>query len=71
MLLRHLAEMFGTKFISTKTLESAVVPRATLQRLSLRLAERYHVLPLRFADENLHLFDPATGKAIAHGGSLA
>jgi hypothetical protein len=51
MLLRHLAEMYGTKFISTKTLESAVVPRATLQRLSLRLAERYQVVPLRFAED--------------------
>ena len=51
MLLRHLAEMYGTKFISTKTLESALVPRATLQRLSLRLAERYQVMPLRFAED--------------------
>lgn len=51
MLLRHLAEMFGTKFISTKTLASASVSRATLQRLSRRLAERYQVVPLRFADD--------------------
>jgi hypothetical protein len=51
MLLRHLAEMYGTKFISTKTLESAAVPRTTLQRLSLRLAERYQVVPLRFAED--------------------
>ena len=51
MLLRHLAEMFGTKFISTKTLQGAVVPRAALQRLSQRLAERYQVVPLRFAED--------------------
>jgi len=51
MLLRHLAEMFGTKFISTKTLQGASVPRAALQRLSQRLAERYQVVPLRFAED--------------------
>src|SRR5262245_56801524 len=51
MLLRHLAEMFGTKFISTKTLQSAVVPRSALSRLSQRLAERYQVVPLRFAED--------------------
>jgi len=51
MLLRHLAEMFGTKFISTKTLQSAAVPRGALQRLSQRLAERYLVVPLRFAED--------------------
>jgi len=51
MLLRHLAEIFGTKFISTKTLASASVSRATLQRLSRRLAERYQVVPLRFAED--------------------
>jgi HD-GYP domain-containing protein (c-di-GMP phosphodiesterase class II) len=51
MLLRHLAEMFGTRFISTKTLAGAVVPRAALSRLSQRLAERYQVVPLRFGDD--------------------
>jgi hypothetical protein len=51
MLLRHLAEMFGTKFISTKTLQGAAVPRAALHRLSQRLAERYQVVPLRFAED--------------------
>jgi HD-GYP domain-containing protein (c-di-GMP phosphodiesterase class II) len=51
MLLRHLAEMFGTKFISTKTLQGVVVPRGALQRLSQRLAERYQVVPLRFAED--------------------
>jgi len=51
MLLRHLAEMFGTKFISTKTLQGVLVPRAALQRLSQRLAERYQVVPLRFAED--------------------
>jgi HD-GYP domain-containing protein (c-di-GMP phosphodiesterase class II) len=51
MLLRHLAEMFGTKFIATKTLQGAVVPRAALARLSMRLAERYQVVPLRFAED--------------------
>jgi hypothetical protein len=51
MLLRHLAEMFSTKFISTKTLQGAAVPRAALHRLSQRLAERYQVVPLRFAED--------------------
>jgi HD-GYP domain-containing protein (c-di-GMP phosphodiesterase class II) len=51
MLLRHLAEMFGTKFISTKTLQGAVVQRGALSRLSQRLAERYQVVPLRFAED--------------------
>ena len=51
MLLRHLAEMFGTRFISTKTLAGAVVPRAALSRLSQRLAERYQVVPLRFGED--------------------
>jgi Type II secretion system (T2SS), protein E, N-terminal domain/HD domain len=51
MLLRHLAEMFGTKFISTKTLQAAVVPRSALSRLSQRLAERYQVVPLRFSED--------------------
>jgi len=52
MLLRHLAEMFGTRFISTKTLASASVPRPTLQRLPRRLAERYQVIPIRFAEDD-------------------
>lgn len=53
MLLRHLAEIFGTRFISTKTLANASVPRSTLQRLPRRLAERYQVIPLRFAEDDL------------------
>jgi hypothetical protein len=52
MLLRHLAEMYGTRFISTKTLSGASVPRPTLQRLPRRLAERYQVLPIRFAEDD-------------------
>jgi hypothetical protein len=44
--------MFGTKFISTKTLAGASVPRSALQRLSRRLAERYQVVPLRFAEDD-------------------
>src|SRR4051812_9442226 len=67
MLLRHLAEMSGTKFISTKTLGSASVPRATLQRLSRRLAERYQVVPLRFAeDETLTIAfsDPSSAELL-------
>ncbi|HWO14000.1 MAG TPA: HD domain-containing phosphohydrolase [Polyangiaceae bacterium] len=53
MLLRHLAEMFNTRFISTKTLSGAAVSRVTLQRLPRRLAERYHVLPIRFAEDDV------------------
>ena len=53
MLLRHLAEMFDTRFISTKTLSGAVVARLTLQRLPRRLAERYQVLPIRFAEDDV------------------
>lgn len=52
MLLRHLAEMYGTRFISTKTLSGASVPKATLQRLPRRLAERYLALPIRFAEDD-------------------
>jgi HD-GYP domain-containing protein (c-di-GMP phosphodiesterase class II) len=52
MLLRHLAEMYNTRFISTKTLTGASVPRSTLQRLPRRLAERYQVLPIRFAADD-------------------
>lgn len=52
MLLRHLAEMYGTRFISTKTLSGASVPKPTLQRLPRRLAERYLVLPIRFAEDD-------------------
>ncbi len=51
MLLRHLAEMYNTRFISTKTLSGASVPRPTLHRLPRRLAERYQVLPIRFAED--------------------
>src|SRR5688572_11078565 len=53
MLLRHLAEMFNTRFISTKTLSGALVPRSALARLPRRLAERYRVLPLRFAEDDV------------------
>ena len=53
MLLRHLAEMFNTRFISTKTLSGAAVSRFTLQRLPRRLAERYQVLPIRFAEDDV------------------
>jgi len=53
MLLRHLAEMFNTRFISSKTLSGAAVARLTLQRLPRRLAERYRVLPIRFADDDV------------------
>jgi HD-GYP domain-containing protein (c-di-GMP phosphodiesterase class II) len=62
VLLRHLAEMFETKFISTKTLSTIKVPRATLTRLPRRLAERYAVVPVRFAaDDALTIItsDPA------------
>jgi len=52
MLLRHLAEMFGTRFISTKTLASASVAKSTLHRLPRRLAERYQVIPIRFAEDD-------------------
>ncbi len=53
MLLRHLAEMFNTRYISSKTLSGALVPRMTLSRLPRRLAERYQVLPIRFADDDV------------------
>jgi HD-GYP domain-containing protein (c-di-GMP phosphodiesterase class II) len=53
MLLRHLAEMFNTRFISTKTLSGVLVPRTALSRLPRRLAERYQVLPIRFADDDV------------------
>jgi hypothetical protein len=53
MLLRHLAEMFNTRFISTKTLSGALVPRLTLSRLPRRLAERYQVVPIRFAEDDV------------------
>ena len=53
MLLRHLAEMFNTRFISSKTLSGAAVGRFTLQRLPRRLAERYQVLPIRFAEDDV------------------
>jgi HD-GYP domain-containing protein (c-di-GMP phosphodiesterase class II) len=53
MLLRHLAEMFNTRFISTKTLSGALVPRPTLSRLPRRLAERYQVVPLRFGADDV------------------
>ena len=52
-LLRHLAEMFNTRFISSKTLSGAAVGRFTLQRLPRRLAERYQVLPIRFAEDDV------------------
>lgn len=51
ILLRHLAEMFETKFISTKTLASALVPRRALSRLTRRHADGYQVLPVRFDDD--------------------
>lgn len=53
MLLRHLAEMFNTRFISTKTLSGALVPKLTLSRLPRRLAERYQAVPLRFAEDDV------------------
>lgn len=53
MLLRHLAEMFNTRFISTKTLSGALVPRIALARLPRRLAERYQVVPIRFAADEV------------------
>ncbi len=54
LLLRHLAEMYGTRYISGKTLANAMIPRSTLQRLSQRLAERYQAVPIRFEpDETL------------------
>ena len=53
MLLRHLAEMFNTRFISTKTLSGALVPRGALSRLPRRLAERYQVVPLRFGEDDV------------------
>jgi Type II secretion system (T2SS), protein E, N-terminal domain/HD domain len=53
MLLRHLAEMFNTRFISTKTLSGALVPRPTLSRLPRRLAERYQVVPIRFGEDDV------------------
>ena len=53
MLLRHLAEMFNTRFISTKTLSGALVPRLTLSRLPRRLAERYQVVPIRFGEDDV------------------
>lgn len=53
MLLRHLAEMFNTRFISSKTLSGAAVGRFTLQRLPRRLAERYQVLPIRFGEDDV------------------
>lgn len=52
MLLRHLAEMFNTRFISTKTLSGASVPKPTLSRLPRRLAERYQVIPIRFSEDD-------------------
>jgi hypothetical protein len=53
MLLRHLAEIYSTRFISTKTLAGAAVPKLTLQRLPRRLAERYQVVPIRFGDDDV------------------
>jgi Type II secretion system (T2SS), protein E, N-terminal domain/HD domain len=53
MLLKHLAEMFNTRYISTKTLSGALVPRLTLARLPRRLCERYQVVPIRFADDDV------------------
>ena len=53
MLLRHLAEMYDTRFISTKTLSGAAVAKFTLQRLPRRLAERYQAVPIRFAEDDV------------------
>jgi putative nucleotidyltransferase with HDIG domain len=67
MLLRHLAEMFETKFISTKTLSSIQVPRPALARLTRRHADRYQVLPVRFeTDDTLTVVcsDPGNPKLL-------
>src|SRR5688572_5116227 len=48
MLLRHLAEMFRTKFITASTLATASVPKSALARLTKRHAEQYQVIPVRF-----------------------
>jgi hypothetical protein len=48
LLLRHLAEMFRTKFITTSTLAAATVPKAALARLTKRHVEQFQVVPVRF-----------------------
>lgn len=48
MLLRHLAEMYRTKFITSNTLATASVPKTALARLTRRHAEQYQVVPVRF-----------------------
>lgn len=61
MLLRHLAEMFRTKFITASTLATATVPKSALARLTKRHAEQYQVLPVRFdPDDTLTIvtFEP-------------
>jgi HD domain-containing protein/type II secretion system (T2SS) protein E len=61
MLLRHLAEMFRTKFITASTLATASVPKSALARLTKRHAEQYQVLPVRFdPDDTLTIvtFEP-------------
>jgi hypothetical protein len=61
MLLRHLAEMFRTKFITASTLATATVPKSALARLTKRHAEQYRVLPVRFdPDDTLTIvtFEP-------------
>src|SRR5688572_3371238 len=61
MLLRHLAEMFRTKFITASTLATASVPKSALARLTKRHAEQYQVIPVRFdPDDTLTIvtFEP-------------
>jgi hypothetical protein len=61
MLLRHLAEMFRTKFITASTLATATVPKSALSRLTKRHAEQYQVIPVRFdPDDTLTIvtFEP-------------
>lgn len=51
-LLRHLAEVYGVRYVSTHTLAETAISRAATGRLSARLAQLYQALPLRFSDDD-------------------
>lgn len=51
-LLRHLAEVYGVRYVSTQTLADAALARTATGRLSARLAQLYQAMPLRFSEDD-------------------
>lgn len=47
-LLKHLASLYGTRFVSTERLAKATIGRRTLERVPRDLAERLHAFPVVF-----------------------